>query len=255
MSAPTTTALDTERMRHKLAASFAGVDNWIFDLDNTLYPAHTDLFAQVDKKITAFIADFLKVEWDEAYRVQKAYYREYVTSLRGLMVRDGVDPHAFIDFVHDIDHSPLEPDPALGAALAILPGRKFVLTNGSRKHAEDVTRALGIDAHFEAMFGIVEAQFTPKPATAPYDTFVRDHDIDPKRAVMFEDMPRNLEVPKQLGMRTVLVVSKGDQSHEWRSSWEDEGRDGTHVDHVTDDLADFLVTLCDHLGFALTDPA
>ncbi|MEM9205128.1 MAG: pyrimidine 5'-nucleotidase [Pseudomonadota bacterium] len=228
-----------------LADAFASVESWIFDLDNTLYPPHTDLFAQVDAKITGYISDFLGLDRDEAYRLQKQYYKNYGTSLRGMMVEHGMDPHDFLDVVHDIDHSPLEPDPALGAALAALPGRKFVLTNGSRGHAEKVTRALGINDEFEDMFGIVEAKFAPKPAKEPYDIFLTRNQIAPAYAVMFEDLARNLLVPKQLGMRTTLVTDRSLDTRTWRAAWEDEGSDAEYVDFVTDDLAQFLVSIID----------
>lgn len=231
-----------------LAAAFEGVEDWIFDLDNTLYPPHKDLFPQVDKRITDFIAQRFDLSFDAAFRMQKDYYRTYGTSLRGLMIEHALDPHDFLNYVHDIDHSPLEPDPALGAALAALPGRKFVLTNGSRWHAENVTKKLGIDSHFEAMFGIVEAEFNPKPAGAPYEKFVRDHDISTDQAAMFEDIARNLQVPKALGMATVLVVGELPPGADWRAEWEDGDRDADYIDHVTDDLADFLITIGEALG-------
>jgi len=239
-----------------LRAAFAGVEAWIFDLDNTLYPAHTNLFAQVSERITRYVASRFDLGDEAAYALQKDYYKRYGTTLHGLMVEHDIDPHDFLHKVHDIDHSPLEPDPALGAALAELPGRKFVLTNGSRGHAEGVTRALGIDAHFEDMFGIVEANFEPKPARAPYDTFIARNGIEPTRAVMFEDMARNLDVPKALGMRTVLVTGEGLDTAEWRGAWENEGQDADHVDFVTDDLADFLISICEALepGFRRPRP-
>jgi len=228
-----------------LARSFAGVETWIFDLDNTLYPPHSNLFAQVDRKMGEFISKLLGVDPVEAKAIQKQFYRDYGTTLRGLMTVHGVDPHEFLAYVHDIDHSPIEPDPALGAALALLPGRKFVLTNGSRAHAQSVVARLGIESHFEDMFDIVAAAFEPKPARPPYERFIARYGIDPSRAAMFEDLPRNLEVPRALGMRTVLVVARPGTPAEtlaFRQRWETEVGDGGYIDHVTDDLADFLVS-------------
>ncbi len=222
---------------------FAHVDTWVFDLDNTLYPPRSNLFAQIDVRMGEFIADLLDVDLTEARRVQKDYYRTYGTSLHGLMVRHNVNPHAFLDYVHDIDHSPIEADPALGAILSELPGRKFVLTNGSVAHATAVTERLGIAEHFEDVFDIVAAEFVPKPDPAPYDKFLRQFDIAPGRAAMFEDLPRNLEVPKALGMTTVLVIDEHDAQSGSRTEWEVDGRDGPHIDHVTGDLADFLADI------------
>jgi putative hydrolase of the HAD superfamily len=236
-----------------IAEAFAGVDTWIFDLDNTLYPPRSNLFAQVDRKMGAFISNLLGVDLAEAKRIQKSFYRQYGTTLRGLMTEHGVDPHDFLAFVHDIDHSPIEPDPALGSALSLLPGRKFVLTNGSRAHAESIVARLGIEEHFEDLFDIIAAEFEPKPARRPYDRFLSRHDVDPARAAMFEDLPRNLDVPRRMGMRTILVVAPPDTPAEtvaYRQRWETEIGDGTSVDHVTDDLADFLVTVAEALGTA-----
>ena len=142
---------------------FDHVETWVFDLDNTLYPHHL-LWQQVDDRIRAYVAEFLKVSKDEAFRVQKDYYKRYGTTMRGLMTEHGLNPDDYLEYVHQIDHSPLEPNPALGAALEKLPGRKLILTNGTRKHADAVMRRLGIHHHFEDVFDIVAAELEPKPA-------------------------------------------------------------------------------------------
>ena len=221
--------------------SFADITDWVFDLDNTLYPAHSNLFSQVDQRMGRFISELLDIERDQARMIQKHYYRTYGTTLRGLMTEHGVDPHAFLDYVHDIDHSPVEADPALGAAIAELPGRKFVFTNGSVSHAEAVIARLGIGDPFEDKFDIVAADFVPKPERATYDKFLEKHGIAPDRSAMFEDLPRNLEVPKALGMTTILVVPRDVTPEGSRAAWEDEGAEKPHIDHVTNDLAGFLV--------------
>ena len=218
---------------------FSHVDTWVFDLDNTLYPRHLNLWQQVDERIRDYVAKFLDVGREEAFRVQKDYYRRYGTTMRGLMAEHGLNPDDFLDFVHEIDHSPLEPDAALGAAIEALPGRKLILTNGTRKHADAVTRRLAIDHHFEGVFDIVAAELEPKPAPQTYDRFLAAHGVDPARAAMFEDLARNLAVPHALGMTTVLVVPLGTREV-FRESWELEGPGEPHVDHVTDDLAGFL---------------
>ena len=218
---------------------FAHVETWVFDLDNTLYPHHLNLWQQVDARIRDYIVGFLNVTHDEALRVQKDYYRRYGTTMRGLMEEHGLDPDKFLEVVHEIDHSPLTPDPVLGAAIASLPGRKLILTNGTRKHADAVMRRLEIHEKFEDVFDIVAAELEPKPLPQTYDRFLKAHGVDPARAAMFEDLARNLEVPHALGMTTVLVVPEGTREV-FRESWEMEGRDADHVDHVTDDLAGFL---------------
>ena len=218
---------------------FDHVETWVFDLDNTLYPHHVALWQQVDERIRSYIADFLKVSHDEAFRVQKDYYKRYGTSMRGMMTEHGMNPDDYLAYVHKIDHSPLEPNPALGAAIEQLPGRKLILTNGTRAHADAVTRRLDIHTHFEDVFDIIAAELEPKPLPQTYDRFLKQHGVDPARAAMFEDLARNLEVPHTLGMTTVLVVPEGSREV-FRESWELEGRDAAHVDHVTDDLTGFL---------------
>jgi putative hydrolase of the HAD superfamily len=229
----------------KAAASrrrFDRVETWVFDLDNTLYPHHLNLWQQVDERIRDYIAGFLNVPHEEAFRVQKDYYRRYGTSMRGLMTEHGMEPDDFLNFVHQIDHSPLTPNPSLGAALERLPGRKLILTNGTRQHADAVVRRLEIHEHFEDVFDIVAAELEPKPLAQTYDRFLARHRVDASRAAMFEDLARNLEIPHALGMTTVLVVPEGTREV-FREDWELAGRDAPHVDHVTDDLVAFLEAL------------
>jgi putative hydrolase of the HAD superfamily len=221
---------------------FSHIDTWVFDLDNTLYPHHL-LWQQVDDRIRAYVAEFLKVSKDEAFRVQKDYYKRYGTTMRGLMTEHGLNPDDYLEYVHQIDHSPLEPNPALGAALERLPGRKLILTNGTRKHADAVMRRLGIHHHFEDVFDIVAAKLEPKPAAKTYERFLALHDVDAAKAAMFEDLARNLEAPHALGMTTVLVVPEGTREI-FREDWELGGRDASHVDHVCENLADFIEALC-----------
>ena len=193
----------------------------------------------MDERIRDYIARFLKIDKDEAFRLQKDYYKRYGTSMRGLMTEHGMKPDDFLDFVHQIDHSPLEPNAALGAAIESLPGRKLVLTNGTRRHADAVLARLELEAHFEDVFDIVAAELDPKPSPQTYDRFLKTHDVDAGKAAMFEDLARNLAVPHALGMTTVLVVPEHTREV-FREGWELEGRDAPHVDHVTDDLAGFL---------------
>src|SRR4029077_10803266 len=162
----------------------------------------------------AYISNFLGVPPDDAFRIQKDFYKRYGTSLRGLVLEHGMDPDAYLEYVHAIDHSPLEPNPALGAALEKLPGRKLILTNGTKAHADAVMRRLDIHMHFEDVFGINEAELEPKPLPQTYDKFLKLHGVDPAKAAMFEDLARNLAVPHSLGMTTVLVVPGG-----WRAVW------------------------------------
>jgi len=221
---------------------FTHIDTWVFDLDNTLYPHHVNLWHQVDARIGEFVSAWLKISAEEARRVQKDYYRRYGTTMRGMMTEHGVRADDYLAYVHKIDHSPLQPNPAMGAAIAKLPGRKLILTNGSTDHADKVLERLGIGAHFEAVFDIIAAELEPKPAPQTYQKFLRAHGVNPATSAMFEDLARNLVVPHQLGMTTVLVVPDGTREVV-REDWELEGRDAAHVDHVTDDLTGFLERL------------
>jgi putative hydrolase of the HAD superfamily len=218
---------------------FQHVDTWVFDLDNTLYPHHLNLWQQVDERIRDYIARVLKVTHEEAFRLQKDYYKRYGTSMRGLMTEHGMEPDDFLDFVHQIDHSPLEPNPALGLAIENLPGRKLILTNGTRRHADAVLARLKLDRHFEDVFDIVAAALEPKPSRQAYDRFLSTLNVDAGKAAMFEDLARNLAIPHALGMTTVLVVPQHTREV-FREDWELAGRDAPHVDHVTDDLVAFL---------------
>jgi putative hydrolase of the HAD superfamily len=221
--------------------SFDQVETWVFDLDNTLYPHHINLWEQVDARIRDYIADFLKINHEEAFRLQKDYYKRYGTSMRGMMTEHGMKPDDFLDFVHQVDHSPLEPNPKLGAAIETLSGRKLILTNGTRRHADAVLARLGLERHFEDVFDIIAAELEPKPSRQTYDRFLKQHGVDPAKAAMFEDLARNLAVPHALGMTTVLVVPTPDNKVV-REAWELQGRDDPHIDHVTDDLTGFLTS-------------
>ena len=223
--------------------TFHHIETWIFDLDNTLYPHHVNLWEQVDERIRDYIANFLSVGREEAFRLQKDYYRRYGTSMRGLMSEHGMKPDGFLEFVHQVDHSPLQPDLALGAAIRKLSGRKLILTNGTRSHADKVLARLELEGHFDDVFDILDAELEPKPSVQTYDCFLTRHNVDARRAAMFEDLARNLAIPHARGMTTVLVVPQ-DVNHVSREAWELEGRDAPHVDHVTDDLAGFLERHC-----------
>ncbi|ODN70165.1 pyrimidine 5'-nucleotidase [Methylobrevis pamukkalensis] len=176
---------------------------------------------------------------EDAHAVQRDYYQRYGTTLRGLMEEKGVQPDDFLDYVHDVDHSVLEPNPALADAIDRLPGKKFVFTNGSRGHAERSIARLGLTSHFTDLLDIVATDLVPKPRREAYDMFLAKTGVSPVRAAMFEDLSRNLAVPHLLGMHTILVVPPGTREV-FREAWELEGDDAPHVEFVTDDLAGFI---------------
>ena len=222
-------------------AALSHITDWIFDLDNTLYPRGYNLFAQIDVLITRYVMDVTKLPHDEARVLQKQFYQQYGTSLRGLMKDYGVDPEHYLKTVHDIDYSGVLAHPELMAAIAALPGRKFIFTNADSGHAEAVLARLGGADLFDGMFDIRAAAFVPKPAREAYELFVAAYGIDPARAAMFEDIEKNLVVPHEMGMATVHVVPGKDYEPVERDHWEFSRADGTpHIHHITDDLAAFL---------------
>lgn len=215
---------------------------WIFDLDNTLYPAECNLFAQVDQRMGEFIAQHLGVPFPYARHLQKSYYRQFGTTLAGLMRVHKMQPEPFLDYVHDIDVSVLPESPELRSAIERLPGRKLIFTNGSRTHAERVAARLGVLDLFEGISDIASCGFEPKPSAAAFDAMIRHHGVIAQDAAMFEDMPQNLEVPHRLGMSTVLVHSTymDHPIQKQMQSWETLPE---HVHHLTDDLTAFLKSI------------
>lgn len=223
-----------------IESRFKQVDVWIFDLDNTLYPPSSDLFSQVDQRMGAFISKLLNLDRIEARKVQKTYYRDYGTTLRGLMQEHGIDPEVFLNYVHDIDHSPILPNRALAEAIKMLPGQKLIFTNGSRRHAEAVAGKIGILNLFDDIFDIAASNYVPKPQHAAYQSFIDAHKINASRAAMFEDLSRNLTVPAELGMATILVTAGDDNHPDAAEDWVRPDERGDHVHHVTQDLTAFL---------------
>jgi putative hydrolase of the HAD superfamily len=222
------------------SARLAAVDCWIFDLDNTIYPASCSLFEQIHDKMGEFIAAELKVDRDEAYRIQKTLFREHGTTLRGLMTVYGLPPEGFLEHVHRIDLSRIPPDPVFAAALAALPGRKLVFTNATLRHAENVLGHLGIAAHFDGIWDIAACGYVPKPDPAGYEAFVRRFGIVPARAAMIEDMAKNLAPAAALGMTTVWLRGT--------LEWAREGSELDHVHHVVDELAPWLAEVAARAG-------
>ena len=220
-------------------AHFSGVDVWVFDLDNTLYPSDSDLWPKIDARITLFLANLFGLDGMSSRALQKFYYQRYGTTLRGLMLEHNIGADEFLAFVHDIDRSGLKPNESLASAIAALPGRKLILTNGSREHALRTAEKLGMRDMFEDVFDIVAADLMPKPAGETYQRFFDKHDVEPSRAAMFEDIVQNLLVPHARGMRTTLVVPKNGQA-DHREPWEIAREIPAHVDFVTDDLVGFL---------------
>ncbi len=207
---------------------FRLVDTWVFDLDNTLYPPSARLFDQIEVLMAAYVMRELGVDEETAHHLRRTYWQRHGTTLAGLVKEHGIDPVGFMDEVHEIDLSGLTEAPDLRAAITALPGRKVIYTNGSKKHAANVTRARGLDGVFDAMFGIEDAGYIAKPQRPAFDMVFDTLGLTPHKAAMFEDDARNLAVPHDLGMKTVLVGAV---------------QDAAHVQHQTEDLAGFLARL------------
>ncbi|HVA12641.1 MAG TPA: pyrimidine 5'-nucleotidase [Stellaceae bacterium] len=191
----------------------SAIETWIFDLDNTLYPGTCQLYAEIERRMGAFIMAELKLDRDSAHALRQRFLERHGTTLKGLMIEHGMAPERFLDYVHEIDLSSVAEDRALGDAIAGLPGRKLIFTNGTKRHAERVLARLGLGGHFAAIHDIVACDYCPKPEPAAYAAFVRQHDIDPHRAAMAEDMARNLPPAAMLGMTTIWV-SGGPHPHD-----------------------------------------
>ena len=212
---------------------------WVFDLDNTLYPASNGLMGEVSVRMTQFVAQVLGVATDEALIEQKQLFRKHGTTLRGLMEKYAVDPWSFMDFVHQVNYDQVDPSPRLADALRALPGRKIVFTNASTSHAERVLGRLGIDNQFAGVFDVAAATWLPKPNPTAYQTLIERHQITPARAVMVEDMAPNLEPAATLGMTTVWIHHRDAQAPAWTMPSDDND----YVHHKIADLTEWLETL------------
>ena len=220
-----------------MTLNIAKAKHWIFDLDNTLYPADCKLFHQVDIRMRNFIADYLDLDEEDARKLQKRYFREYGTTLSGLMKNHGMKPGAFLEYVHDIDVNVVPPNPSLEHSLSLLPGQKLVFTNGTSEHAGRVMKRLGIEHHFDFVFDIFATDFIPKPSIAGYRRLIENYAINPHKSVMVEDVAYNLEPAKSLGMTTVLITN----SYEWSGG----DNEDEYVDHRVDNLTSWLGKLSD----------
>ncbi|WP_372674630.1 pyrimidine 5'-nucleotidase [Aquicoccus sp.] len=208
---------------------FAHITHWVFDLDNTLYPPGVRLFDQIELRMTNFVMETLGVDRSQADHLRITYWREYGTTLAGLMQEHGIDPNPYLTEVHEISLEALAPDRELRERIDALPGRKIVYTNGSAPYAERVIDARGLKGAFDAVYGVEHAGFHPKPDQRAFERIFSADRLDTLKAAMFEDDARNLVVPHALGMRTVHVAPTPHSA--------------AHVQHHTDDLAGFLARL------------
>ena len=220
----------------------SNIKNWIFDLDNTLYSPEEEIFSQIDERMTKFITDKFKINNEEAFNIQKKYFIEYGTTLSGLMKKNNIDTDEFLEFVHDIDLEILKPDKKLNKIISNLPGKKFIFTNGSKKHAQNVLKKLEMNVIFDDIYDIKDSNFIPKPNMEAYTTFINKMGIDVNKSIMFEDIARNLQPAKELGIISVLIQRdlplRNDKFDikEFELLW----KNNDYADYVTDDLVMFF---------------
>ena len=220
----------------------SNIKNWIFDLDNTLYSPEEEIFSQIDERMTKFITDKFKINNEEAFNIQKKYFLEYGTTLSGLIKKNNIDTDEFLEFVHDIDLDILKPDKKLNKIISNLPGKKFIFTNGSKKHAQNVLKKLEMNAIFDDIYDIKDSNFIPKPNMEAYTTFINKMGIDVNKSIMFEDIARNLQPAKELGIISVLIQRdlplRNDKFDikEFELLW----KNNDYADYVTDDLVMFF---------------
>jgi putative hydrolase of the HAD superfamily len=205
---------------------------WIFDLDNTLYSGQTKVFSEVDKKMSTFISKKMDVDLVKAKEIQKKYFYEYGTTLSGLMKQDSIDPHEFLEFVHDIDISWLPKDLKLKDELIKIKEKKYIFTNGSHAHVKNVTKQLGIDGLFDGAFDIVDANFVPKPHITPYKKIIDKFKIEPTKSILIEDIAHNLEQAKNLGMKTCWLENE--------EAFAKKDADKPYIDYKIKNLPSFL---------------
>ena len=214
---------------------FAHVRDWIFDLDNCLYPASTGLFALIDERMGAYIQRLLVCDPDEARRVQKAHFHEHGTTLAGLMKTHGVDAREFLDDVHAIPLDRVCRDERLERALSRLPGRKLVFTNGDAPYARRVLEAIGVHSHIDELHDIHASDLRPKPDPHGYELLCSRFGIDPSQALLADDMVQNLVPAKALGMTTVWVDNGSERGN--------HGYDERHIDHRIGEVGEWLESI------------
>ena len=216
---------------------FKKIKYWLFDLDNTLYSGNTKVFEQVDKKMSFYISKKLNVNMDEAKKIQKKYFHEYNTTLNGMIKNHKINAEEFLEFVHDVDLNFLKKDSDLMNELNNLKGKKYIFTNGSKAHASNVTKRIGIENLFDGVFDIVDSDFIPKPSIEPYKKIIQKYGIEPEYCIFIEDIARNLKPAYELGMKTDWI--KNDEP------WAVEFSDESFVNYNTDNLSKYLGSIND----------
>ena len=201
----------------------------LIDLDNTVYPENSNIFKQIDLKMKSFISKNLKVSLDEAYTIQKKYFINNGTTLRGLMLYHNIQPELFLDYVHDIDISNIKKNNLLNNKLKNYKGKKIIFTNGSYNHANNILKKIGLNKNIDHIYDIIEANYIPKPDISTNQKVIRKYSLNPINTVMIDDLPNNLKTAKDLGMKTVLIKNNIFNSKTYE-----------YVDIISSDLSDTI---------------
>ena len=182
----------------------------LIDLDNTVYPENSNIFSLIDIRMKSFISKNLNVSLEKSYEIQKKYFMEHGTTLKGLMLHHNINPKPFLSYVHDIDLSSIQNNPKLIAVLKKYKGKKIIFTNGSQDHAIKVLQRIGIKQYINGIFDIIDAEYIPKPEIVTYKKVLKKFNLIPEKTIMIDDLPINLKTAKKLGINTVLINQKHD---------------------------------------------
>ena len=184
---------------------FKKIDTWIFDLDNTLYSAESGIFQQVHELMGKFVSRELGIDIKTAKTIQKKYFKQHGTTLRGLMDNHGVNPDIFLKEVHNLDYSIVKPNNKLNNELAKLKGRKIIFSNANKEHVDQILKKLNLTDMFDKIFDIKSANYIPKPEIKPYREIIEKYKIEPRKAIMFDDIAKNLVPAKNVGFTSVWI--------------------------------------------------
>ena len=208
------------------------IKNILFDLDGVLYQDLEAVFGQVSKKMTKYISNKLNLSLEKAKELQTNYFHKYNTSLNGLMIHHDIKPDDFLKYVHDIDLSFMKKDFVLRNELENLNIKKFIFTNGSKQHAKNITKHLGINDLFDGLFDIVDAEFSPKPTAKAFDLMIKKFKINPKETLYIEDIAKNLSIGKERGTITAWLIND--------EYWGKKESDKEFIDYKIENLSLFL---------------
>ncbi len=212
--------------------------NWIFDLDNTIYDINLGLFKKISNRITDFIMSKYSLDIDQAKKIQKEYYLKYGLTLRGLIVEKKLEPEEFLDYVHDVEHPELEKNDQLISKIRILEGKKIIFTNATSKHAKKILKILELEHDFDQIIDIKDLEYIPKPDKRSYKKLLECLNLNKEnldKTIFFEDTVKNLIPAKELGITTVWMKNSINEK--------DFIKNCNFIDYSFNNLNEFLDTI------------